>query len=201
MKNLILMFLLLVAVGSHDVLGQTKKKAATRPASAMSASSPQMTHDYEMMISTTANQIRVARPEVRPEALACDKTIIVDALPSFTQRFAKRGFSASESAEAAVDGWTIVRLTSELPVNRCMHKDSFGKLVFELGKLLLTTTPDAANFEVIDTGVSGKTDRSRWFEPRTYHVKYQKDGYESSELDCVVTKGKATPCHADLKKH
>lgn len=192
MKTLILT-LFAIAVLSNPSYGQ-RRTVARKPAASPGA----VAYVHENMFKKGAREIKTLRPAVPNETLTCDAGVISSVLPKIKIEFAGKGFTEDDATDAAVDGWKIVRLTSPLQPDRCMHRDSYHQLTFTLGKLVFTTTPDRASVEVAE--FRGETTTRRWFEPQTYQVKYSKEGYESVELACVVLEGKSNECHADLKK-
>ena len=187
-----ILFILLIALGHPSSYGQSKANAkkAAKQTGMLQASA----------FSESAHEIKTARPEIRNSTLVCDRNVIADVLPDVTTRFVKNGFTEKDSTEAASDGWKIVRLTSPLQPDRCMHKDSFEKLMFNLGKLIFSTTPNEAAIELDGKDLKKWTTHTKWLPPKTYQVKYSKEGYDEIEMSCGVLEGKPTNCHADLTK-
>jgi hypothetical protein len=194
MKTVISLVLLLalgaICTEGQDERNKPKAKAKKKPAAAQGFS-----------FSESAKEIRVNRPEVRGKALDCDTTIILSALPEIKSQFAEKGFTEKDSFAAALDGWKLVRLESPLQGDRCMHRASFQQFTVSLGRLVFRTTPDHADIEVRGKPpINKQTLHSIWYEPRTYQVKYSKEDYEATELECTVLKGESTDCYAELKK-
>lgn len=192
-STLLLLFFTLGCPTHYAQMTAKGKKPAAKP----SAGSPGFQMD---VLKASALEIKAARPQVSSKALACDRSVISEALPKITTQFVDQGFTQMDSTQAVADGWIFVRVSSPLQPERCMHKDSFEKFVGNLGKVVFSSTPSVAAIELDGRDLNRSTTHTKWLPPKTYNVKYSKDGYEDAEITCEAVERKPSECHADLTK-
>lgn len=199
MRTLIMLFLLLAVEFPHSYGQKVSRKPETSTKERGLDVAPSAKLAGADELDKIAIEIKRTR-SVATEALNCDKQVIRNVLPEIESKFAQRGFTAQESFDASSESWIDIRFYSPLQTDKCMNQKSYLDYVTDLGHLNFRTAPDHADIELELKNLNKTTTYGKWYEPKTYNVKYTKDGYEPFERQCTVLKGQRTDCYAELKK-
>jgi PEGA domain-containing protein len=150
----------------------------------------------KMLYKRTAGEIARANPAVSKETLQLDLAVVQNAEPRLREHYPNT-FTDSDVWHIAADAWVGFR---EKQPKEQLDVDKFAKLASEsYGGLKITSKPDGAAIEV---------DSKRWDDPTnargschtgTRLIKLSKSGYQTVAGNAVVTEGKWTLFHRDLK--
>lgn len=200
MRTLIMLFLVLAVEFPYPYGQKMSRKPETGSKERVLDVAAPATLTGADVFDKTAIEIKRTRSTVATEALNCDKRVIRNVLPEIKSKFEQRGFTEQESFDASTESWLDIRFHSPLQTDKCMNQRSYLDYVTDLGHLVFRTAPDKANIELERQNLNQTTTYGKWYEPKTYSVKYTKDGYEPFERQCIVVKGQRTDCYAELKK-
>jgi hypothetical protein len=149
-------------------------------------------------LNITSLKIRENVPTISDSTLQCDRAVVVETLPAIKSKFAENGLEEDDALDAVNEGWMEVRFRSRLSPSKCMVQSSFQQYVGDLGKMIFRTTPDHAAIEVGGASLHRETSYKKWYPPKTYNVKYTKEGFRSAEKQCEIVKSTPTDCFAEL---
>jgi len=151
----------------------------------------------EIWYSKTADDIAKSNHAVKEETLRQDIRVIKAAQPTLYKMLSQEGLRTSDSRMITSAAWSEFR--KDHP-NDKLEEDKFVKFAAEeFGILAVTSKPDGADIEVDARPWTDKTNAENGVRVGTRHVRVSMPGYEDSEGNSEVKKGKRTLFHADLK--
>jgi hypothetical protein len=153
--------------------------------------------EHAVFYKHAAEEIKKANPAVKLSTLNQDLALVERTEPTLRRRYPKT-FSDADIRDITASAWMDFR---ERQPNEPIDLDKFAKFALEsYGGLRITSKPIGAAIDVDSKPWSDTTNAQSSCRTGTRSIKLTKPGYEDEVGNAIVSEGRWTSFHRNLRK-